>query len=87
MSGPRIYILDYLKRSEVQTRHGLNKTVSLATTQWWIFKLDYCWREEQKGQYVDGHERDDVVTYRQNVFLPLWKVLLTGFIIGERATL
>jgi hypothetical protein len=66
-------IVDYLKRPEVQERHGLKKTVSLATAQRWMFKLNYRWREEKKGQYVDGHERDDVVTYRQDVFLPLWK--------------
>ncbi|KAG2357184.1 hypothetical protein BDR07DRAFT_1218534, partial [Suillus spraguei] len=66
-------IVDYLKRPEIQAHHGLKKTVSLATAQWWMFKLDYCWREEKKGQYVDGHECDDVVTYHQNVFLPIWK--------------
>ncbi|OAX31798.1 hypothetical protein K503DRAFT_787611 [Rhizopogon vinicolor AM-OR11-026] len=66
-------IVDYLKRPEVRGCHGLKKTVSLATAQWWMLKLDYRWREEKKGQYVDGHERDDVVTYHQNVFLPLWK--------------
>jgi hypothetical protein len=33
-------------------------------------KLDYRWTKTGlKGQYVDGHEREDVVSYRQNVFL------------------
>ncbi|KAG2141967.1 hypothetical protein DEU56DRAFT_754920 [Suillus clintonianus] len=27
---------------------------------------------EPKGQYSDGHERDDIIHYRQNVFLPGW---------------
>ncbi|KAF9462284.1 hypothetical protein BDZ94DRAFT_1309757 [Collybia nuda] len=27
------------------------------------------------GQYVDGHERKDVVDYRQKVFLPAWMSL------------
>jgi hypothetical protein len=66
-------IVDYLGRPEVQEHHGMKKTVSLATAQRWMFKLEYRWREEKKGQYVDGHERDDVISYRQNVFLPLWK--------------
>jgi len=35
-------------------------------------KLDYRWTRNPKGQFVDGHERDDVVTYRQGVFLPAW---------------
>jgi hypothetical protein len=38
-----------------------------------MFRLGYRWREEKKGQYADGHEREDVVTYRQNIFLPLWR--------------
>ena len=25
------------------------------------------------GQYVDGHEREDVVTYCKKMFLPIWK--------------
>src|ERR1700730_4086128 len=36
-------------------------------------KLDYRWTySELKGQYVDGHEREDVVKYRKEVFLPRW---------------
>ncbi|KAG1857783.1 hypothetical protein F4604DRAFT_1931271 [Suillus subluteus] len=66
-------IVDYLKNPEVQRRHGLTKTVSLATAQRWMVKLGYRWREEKKGQYVDGHEREDVVEYHQTVFLPLWE--------------
>ena len=34
--------------------------------------LDYDWTDSPTGQYVDGHEREDVVNYRQNVFLPAW---------------
>lgn len=29
----------------------------------------------KKGAYVDGHERDDVVAYRNDVFLPKIKEL------------
>lgn len=35
-------------------------------------KLDYHWAYDPKGQYVDDHEQEDVVDYRQNVFLPHW---------------
>jgi len=27
----------------------------------------------EKGQYSDGHERDDVVWYREKVFVPAWQ--------------
>ncbi|OAX32505.1 hypothetical protein K503DRAFT_852125 [Rhizopogon vinicolor AM-OR11-026] len=66
-------IVNYLSDPEVQSHHGLSKTVSLATAQRWMCKLGYCWKEEEKGQYVDGHEHEDVITYRQKVFLPLWE--------------
>ncbi|KAH9830937.1 uncharacterized protein C8Q71DRAFT_727129 [Rhodofomes roseus] len=32
--------------------------------------MDYRWGRGPRGQYVDGHERKDVVTYHQTVFLP-----------------
>ena len=35
-------------------------------------KLDYLWTDTPSSQYVDGHERPDIVAYRQNVFLPAW---------------
>jgi hypothetical protein len=34
--------------------------------------LGYRFVRNHRGQYVDGHERDDVVHYRQHVFLPKW---------------
>jgi len=34
--------------------------------------LGYRWTKEPKGQYQDGHERADVVEYRQKVFLHAW---------------
>jgi len=34
----------------------------------WLVKLGYELKEVRKGMYVDGHEREDVVEYR-NKFL------------------
>jgi hypothetical protein len=34
--------------------------------------LKFRWVKDHKGQYVDGHERTDVVQYRQEVFLLAW---------------
>ena len=36
----------------------------------WLNKMGYSWRSAKKGVYIDGHEREDVVQYRQEVFLP-----------------
>ena len=38
--------------------------------QRWMHQLKYRCAKRQSGQYVDGHEREDVVSYRQKVFLP-----------------
>ncbi|KIO20185.1 hypothetical protein M407DRAFT_30144 [Tulasnella calospora MUT 4182] len=33
--------------------------------------MSYCYQKEKNGQYKDRHEQEDVVKYRQEVFLPL----------------
>jgi hypothetical protein len=43
------------------------------TARRWLEKLRFSWRRVQKGIYVDGHERADVVQYRQEVFLPAFE--------------
>lgn len=45
------------------------------TVERWLHDLGFSWRDEPKGLYKDGHEREDVVEYRQNVFLPAWRRL------------
>ncbi|KAH9910652.1 uncharacterized protein BXZ73DRAFT_20922, partial [Epithele typhae] len=51
-------------------RFGLTKLVSHTTAKRWMHKLGRFWKHEPTGQYVDGHEREDVVNYRQKKFLP-----------------
>ena len=34
--------------------------------------MGYWWTKKPSGQYVDGHERADVIYYHQTVFLPAW---------------
>ena len=46
------------------------KTISLRTAQTWMKKMGYRWAYDPKGQYVDGHERADIVAFRNRVFLP-----------------
>jgi hypothetical protein len=46
------------------------RDISHSTAKRWMHKLGYRWTFQPGGQYVDGHERADVVNYRQNVFLP-----------------
>ncbi|KAG2153114.1 uncharacterized protein EDB93DRAFT_1082693 [Suillus bovinus] len=65
-------LIDYLNVPENQAHHGFTKMISPRTAQRWMNHLGYCWKKEPKGQYSDGHEQEDVVYFRQNVFLPAW---------------
>jgi hypothetical protein len=35
----------------------------------------------KKGVYIDGHEKEEVVIYRETVFLPRWKELERHMVI------
>ncbi|KAF8155272.1 hypothetical protein BJ912DRAFT_453668 [Pholiota molesta] len=63
-------IVRFLDNPEMLERLQRTKTISITTAQKWLHKMHYRWTYDPKGQYVDGHEREDVVDYRQNVFLP-----------------
>jgi hypothetical protein len=65
-------IVDFVKCPETLTQFGLKKPISLATAQRWMKRLGYRWTTNPNGQYVDGHERKDVIDYRQKIFLPWW---------------
>src|SRR6266849_1340004 len=66
-------LVDFMDTPKMQLRSGLKNRLNVSTAQHWMQKLDYCWTySELKGQYVDGHEREDVVKYQNDVFLPRW---------------
>lgn len=47
--------------------------LSERTARRWLVKLGWRRVELRKGVYMDGHERADVVEYRNNIFLPAMK--------------
>lgn len=49
---------------------NLDKSISTRTARRWLIKLGWRRTQLKKGVYMDGHERPDVVKYRQEVFLP-----------------
>jgi hypothetical protein len=65
-------LVNFMDTPEMRAKSGLKKRIDISTAQRWMKKLDYRWTYDPKGQYVDGHEQEDVVAYRQNVFLPRW---------------
>ncbi|KDQ06947.1 hypothetical protein BOTBODRAFT_231037 [Botryobasidium botryosum FD-172 SS1] len=69
-------IVDYPRKADVMAQIGRTKPISLATAQRWMRTAEYRWKKASGGQYIDGHERDDVVTYRQTIFLPTWAEFL-----------
>ena len=60
-----------LPRLMISTSRGISR----ATTYRWLRRLGFYKSESKKGVYIDGHEREDVVRYRQDVFLPKMKEL------------
>jgi hypothetical protein len=63
-------VIDFQQTDNICTRYSLSKTISLWTAQWWMHLMDYWWEKEPGGQYVDRHEREDVVTYHQEKYIP-----------------
>lgn len=63
-------IVDCLNRPEMLHHLHRSKPISIHTARRWMKALGYHWRKEPKGQYVDGHEREDVVAHRQKIYLP-----------------
>jgi len=43
----------------------------VCTAQRWLRRLDWHYQKKKSGMYLDGHEREDVVTY-QKAFLECW---------------
>ncbi|KAL1673126.1 hypothetical protein EV122DRAFT_255366 [Schizophyllum commune] len=50
--------------------YHLKKPLSVRTARRWLVKLGWRRVKLRKGVYMDGHERPDVVEYRQEEFLP-----------------
>ncbi|EUC54171.1 hypothetical protein RSOL_032510 [Rhizoctonia solani AG-3 Rhs1AP] len=68
-------IVAYLETLEVKQWFKLDEPPSLRTAQRWMKELGYRWSLDPKGQYADGHEREDVVCYRTHRYVLLWSRL------------
>lgn len=54
-------------------------TIQTRTIRRWLHRLGFDWREVKKGVFVDGHERPDVIQYRQE-FVSTIRQLLPYFV-------
>lgn len=76
-------VQEYLNTPEMLSKLGHSKTISVQTARKWMNVMGYRYGKEPEGMYIDGHEREDVVAYRQNVFLPLWAELEKQMALGN----
>ena len=56
-------IIHFLGTPEMLKRLDRKKSIDVSTAQRWMHKMGYRWTKDPSGQYVDGHERADVVDY------------------------
>jgi hypothetical protein len=66
-------LMEFLAREDIRSKHGIEKEISECTARRYLNTLGYRWSAPKKGQYADGHEWEDVVYYREQVFLPQWR--------------
>lgn len=64
----------------------VGKGISLSTARRWMHKAGFRYISYAKGLYYDGHDRPDVVEYRQKHFLPMLKKYeyrLVKYVVGD----
>ena len=74
--------MDFLHGTDVKEKFECD--ISHKTAYWYLQALRYCYQFTPKGQYVDGHEREDVVNYQKQVFLPKWKEFMDRMAVWDK---
>jgi len=65
-------IVDFIRTPDIQDYLGKRQTnISVRTAWCWLRRLDWRYQKKKMVMYLDGHEREDVVTYRK-AFLERW---------------
>ena len=69
-------VVDVVASPEIQEifrQKGISReSISESTARRWLSGLGWRYGKLKSGMYIDGHERDDVVEYRQG-FVARWK--------------
>ena len=66
-------LMNFLQQADIKEKYGIKHDISHKMACWYLQALGYHYQSTPKGQYVDGHKREDVVTYCERVFLLKWK--------------
>ncbi|KIJ48164.1 hypothetical protein M422DRAFT_162848 [Sphaerobolus stellatus SS14] len=77
-------IVRFLETPDIKARFKLQKSPSERTARRWLHTMEYRYGKPSKGMFIDGHERADVVDYRQNVFLSIWAALQERIMLWNR---
>ena len=77
-------LMDFLHRADIKEKYGIERDISHKIACRYLQALGYCYQSMPKGQYVDGHEREDVVAYRKEVFLPKWKKFMDRMVEWDK---
>ncbi|EKM48212.1 uncharacterized protein PHACADRAFT_109276 [Phanerochaete carnosa HHB-10118-sp] len=64
-------VVKFMKTPEMQEKTR-GRSISERTARRWLRKLDWRYKKRTNGMYIDGHERPDVVAYREK-FVGRWK--------------
>jgi hypothetical protein len=64
----------------------IKKGISLNTARRWLLKEGFSYTGHKKDVYFDGHDRPDIVAYRQKEFLPqmaMYARRMVHYVIGD----
>ena len=65
-------VVDYVASPQIQVKLGSKaRGISIRTARRWLKKLNWQYGCKRNRMYIDGHEREDVIQYR-NEFLKHW---------------
>ncbi|KAJ7242820.1 hypothetical protein B0H12DRAFT_1023434 [Mycena haematopus] len=67
------FIADTPEMQAMMEKSGAKRNlISLRTAQRWLHKMGWRFGKKKNGMYIDGHERSDVVEYREG-FVARWR--------------
>ena len=77
-------LMDFFHQADIKEKYGIDGNISHKTACRYLHTLGYCYQSTPKGQYVDGHERDDVVMYRKKYSFRNGRYFCRGWQYGIR---
>ncbi|KAJ3739623.1 hypothetical protein EV360DRAFT_29836, partial [Lentinula raphanica] len=77
-------LVTFLAHPDMMEKHSIDSRISIRTARRYLNSLNYHFSQPKKGQYKDGHDRADVVEYRDKKFIPQIYELLSRSVTFDR---